>query len=137
MRGADIRHPDLGPALERLAPGQPYVSEGTAAWWSGGHVVVMAMPTRDVRGRLTGVLAAAVLPRPLAITRGSLDLGDSGVSILDRKGRSVLAGYIRPSNLALVRTLKGTGARADSGAWTAPRITRSRTPRPRYPAGRS
>ena len=80
------------------------MGEGTTAWPGGGHVIVMAVPTRDARGRLTGVLAAAVLPRPLAITRGSLDLGDSGVSILDRAGplrpRPASA---RPANLALVR----------------------------------
>jgi serine phosphatase RsbU (regulator of sigma subunit)/anti-sigma regulatory factor (Ser/Thr protein kinase) len=117
VRGADVRHPDLSGrsyVWNVMATGQPYVSEGTAAWLSGGHVVIMAVPTRDARGRLTGVLAAAVLPRPLAITRGSLDLGDSGVSILDREGRSVLAGFIRPSNLALARTLSGTGVRSDT-----------------------
>jgi serine phosphatase RsbU (regulator of sigma subunit)/anti-sigma regulatory factor (Ser/Thr protein kinase) len=55
-----------------------------------------------------------VRPQPLALTRGSLDLGDAGVSILDRQGRSVLSGFRRPANLALVRTLGGTGVIADT-----------------------
>ena len=67
--------------LERPSPlgTASIVSEGTTAWPGGGHVIVMAVPTRDAHGRLTGVLAAALLPRALAITRGSLDLGDSGL----------------------------------------------------------
>ena len=115
--GADVRHPDLSArsyVWNVMATGQPYVSEGTAAWLGGGHVIVMAVPTRDARGRLTGVLAAAVLPRPLAITRGSLDLGDS--RRLDPRSRGPLRpGRVHPAaQLALVRTLSGTGARADT-----------------------
>ena len=117
VRGADVRHPDLSArsyVWRVMATGRPYVSEGTAAWLDSGHVIVMAVPTRDARGRLTGVLAAAVQPTPLAITRGSVDLGDARVTILDRAGRSVLAGFIRPRNSTLVRTLSGTGARDDT-----------------------
>ena len=73
VRGSAARHPDLSSrsyVWNVMATGQPFVSEGTAAWPGGRHVIVMAVPTRDARGRLTGVLAAALLPRPLAITRG-------------------------------------------------------------------
>jgi serine phosphatase RsbU (regulator of sigma subunit)/anti-sigma regulatory factor (Ser/Thr protein kinase) len=115
--GTAARHPDLSGrsyVWTVMATGKAFVSEGTTAWPGGAHVIVMAVPTRDARGRLTGVLAAAVLPGPFAITRGSLDLGDSGVSILDRAGRSVLAGFQRPTNLALLRSLGGTGMRADT-----------------------
>ena len=115
--GTAAGHPDLSGrsyVWTVMATGKPFVSEGTTAWPGGAHVIVTAVPTRDARGRLTGVLAAAVLPGPLAITRGSLDLGDSGVSILDRAGRSVLPGFPRPTNLALLRSLGGTGMRADT-----------------------
>jgi serine phosphatase RsbU (regulator of sigma subunit)/anti-sigma regulatory factor (Ser/Thr protein kinase) len=116
VRGRAVRQRDLSARTyvwNVLATGQPYVSEDST-WPGGGHVIVMAVPTRDARGRVTGVLAAAVLPQLLAITRGSLDRGDAGVSILDRGGRSVLAGFRRPANLALVRTLGGTGVIADT-----------------------
>ncbi|MDX6630738.1 MAG: hypothetical protein QOH00_2984, partial [Gaiellales bacterium] len=116
-RGAAALHRDLsGHAYvwNVLATGRPFVSAGATAWPGGGHVIGLAVPTLDDRGRLTGVLAAATLARPLAITSGSLDLGVSGLSILDREGRSVLSGFERPANVALVRSLAGTGVRADT-----------------------
>ena len=100
--GAAGRHPDLSGrsyVWNVIATGQPYVGEGTTTWPGGDQVIVMAVPTRDTRGRLTGVLAAAVLPRPLTITRGALDLGDSGVSILDgRAAPSSAASGDRPTS---------------------------------------
>jgi serine phosphatase RsbU (regulator of sigma subunit)/anti-sigma regulatory factor (Ser/Thr protein kinase) len=117
VRGADAHHPNLSSrsyVANVRATDRPFVSESTDGWFGGDHVIVMAVPTRDARGRPTGVLAAAVLPQALAITRGALDLGDSGVAILDREGRSVLAGFTRPSNLALVRSLAGTGVRPNT-----------------------
>jgi serine phosphatase RsbU (regulator of sigma subunit)/anti-sigma regulatory factor (Ser/Thr protein kinase) len=117
VRGADTRHPDLSDrsyVWNVRGTGMPFVSGSTDGWFGGDDVIVMAVPTRDARGRPTGVLAAAVLPKPLAITRGSPDLGDSGVAILDREGRSILGGFTRPSNLALVRALAGTGVRSNT-----------------------
>ena len=117
VRGAEARHPDLSGrsyVWHVQATEAPFVSERTDGWFGRGHVIVMAMPTRDARGRMTGVLAAAVRPQALMITRGALDLGDSGLVILDREGRSVLGGFTRPQNLALARTLGGTGMRSDT-----------------------
>jgi serine phosphatase RsbU (regulator of sigma subunit)/anti-sigma regulatory factor (Ser/Thr protein kinase) len=117
VRGSLAHHHDL-PARSLvgnvIATGRPFVSEGITAWPGGERVIVVAVPTRDAHGRLTGVLAAALLPRPLAVTRGSVDLGDAGQTILDRGGRSVLSGFRRPVNGALLRTLSGTGTRADT-----------------------
>ena len=96
-----------------LASGQPYVSEGITSREDGMRVIVMAVPTKDARGRVTGVLAAALLRRPFAITKGSLDLGDPGVAVLDRHGRSVLDNA-DPSNAALVASLHGTGSLPDT-----------------------
>ncbi len=62
---------------------------------------------------MTGVLAAALLRRPFAITKGSLDLGDPGVAVLDRHGRSVLDNA-DPANAALVASLHGTGSLPDT-----------------------
>ncbi len=97
-----------------LATGRPYVSEGIASRVDGARVIVMAVPTKDARGRVTGVLAAALLRRPFAITKGSLDLGGPGVVVLDRDGRSVLGGTPDPSNARLVTSLRGSGSLPDT-----------------------
>ena len=75
-----------------MATGRPYVSEAVRSRTDGMRVIVMAVPTRDASGRVTGVLSAALLGRPFAITGSSLNLGGAGVTILDRDGRSVLTG---------------------------------------------
>ena len=89
-----------------MATGVPFVSEGLAARGSKRRIVVMAVPTRDLRGRPTGVLAGALLVNAFQVTQGSVDLGFAGLSVLDRSGREVLDGFARPSNAALSRTLR-------------------------------
>ena len=62
-RGAVARHPDLSGrsyAWHVLATEAPYVSERLESRLDGGRVIVMAVPTRDAGGHMTGVLAAAV-----------------------------------------------------------------------------
>ena len=94
---------------------QPYVSEGIESRVDGARVIVMAVPTMDARGRMTGVLTAALLSRPFAITKGSLDLGGPGVVVLDRNGRSLLERRRRSdATLSLVASLRGTGIIADT-----------------------
>ena len=97
-----------------LATGRPYVSEGITSRTDGARVIVMAVPTKDARGRLTGVLSAALLRRPFAITKGSLDLGGSGIVVLDRDGHSILGSASDPSNADLVASLRGTGILPDT-----------------------
>jgi serine phosphatase RsbU (regulator of sigma subunit)/anti-sigma regulatory factor (Ser/Thr protein kinase) len=92
-----------------LATEQPYVSEGIDSRMDGSRMIVMAVPTKDARGRMTGVLTAALLSRPFRITKGSLDLGGAGVVILDRNGGSLLRGAGDASNSALVASLRGAG----------------------------
>ena len=92
---------------------RPYVSEGINSRIDGARVIVMAVPTMDAHGRMTGVLSAALLNRPFAITKGSLDLGGHGVVVLDRNGRS-LSGAGDPTNLSLVASLRGTGIIPDT-----------------------
>ena len=94
--------------------GRPYVSEGINSRVDGARVIVMAVPTMDGRGRMTGVLTAALLNRPFAITKGSLDLGGPAVVVLDRNGRSLLSGGGDPTNASLVSSLHGTGVIADT-----------------------
>ena len=90
------------------------MSEGIKSHTDGASVVVMAVPTRDARGRVTGVLAAALLSRPFAITKSSLDLGGAGVAVLDRTGRSILNGSSDLRNATAAGALRGTGVIADT-----------------------
>ena len=111
-RGAVARRLDVSDRSyfrKVIATGKPYVSEGITSRTDGARVIVMAVPTRDASGRVTGVLAAALLGRPFAITKGSLDLGGAGVDVLDRDGRSVLGSAPDPSNAAWSRCLRGAG----------------------------
>ena len=48
-----------------MATGAPFVSEGLASRGTNRHIVVMAVPTHDARGRPTGVLAGALLVNAL------------------------------------------------------------------------
>jgi serine phosphatase RsbU (regulator of sigma subunit)/anti-sigma regulatory factor (Ser/Thr protein kinase) len=97
-----------------MASGQPYVSDGIESRADGARVIVMAVPTKDAYGRTTGVLAAALLRRPFAITASALNLGGSGVAVLDRRGRSILSGSAFPRNAELARSLRGTGILPDT-----------------------
>ncbi|MDX6618864.1 MAG: hypothetical protein QOK36_1250 [Gaiellales bacterium] len=89
-----------------MGTGAPFVSEGLAARGSKRRIVVMAVPTRDEQGRPTGVLAGALLVNAFQVSQGSVDLGFSGLSVLDRRGREVLAGFARPRNAALSLRLR-------------------------------
>ena len=86
--------------------GSPFVSEGLASRHTRRRVIVMAVPTRDAGGRLTGVLAGALFTDGFQINSGSFDLGFDGLAVLDRSGRAVLDGFTRPPNAALQRELQ-------------------------------
>jgi serine phosphatase RsbU (regulator of sigma subunit)/anti-sigma regulatory factor (Ser/Thr protein kinase) len=89
-----------------MTTGSPFVSEGIASRRTHRRVIVMAVPTRDAAGRLTGVLAGALYTDGFQINSGSLDLGFDGLAVLDRNGRAVLDGFTRPRNGALQRELR-------------------------------
>ncbi len=97
-----------------MATGKPFVSEAVISRVSRKSVVVVAVPTRDARGRLTGVLAGALMLQPFAISKGSLDLGGHGMAILDRSGRSIMSRSSQPRNIDVARVLHGTGVIADT-----------------------
>jgi serine phosphatase RsbU (regulator of sigma subunit)/anti-sigma regulatory factor (Ser/Thr protein kinase) len=84
-----------------------YVSEGVTAR-GGAHkkVIIMAVPTHDPHGRLTGLLLGAMLVNAFDISGGSLDLGFTGFAVLDRSGRELLSGFAQPQNTALARRLQ-------------------------------
>jgi serine phosphatase RsbU (regulator of sigma subunit)/anti-sigma regulatory factor (Ser/Thr protein kinase) len=88
-----------------VATRKPFVSAGLRARSNGRQIIVMAVPTHDTRGGLTGVLAGALLVNPKGNSKASLDLGFAGLSILDRDGQLVLAGLRHPLNSALLPEL--------------------------------
>ena len=98
-----------------VATGGPFVSEGLLARSANRRVVIMAVPTRDSAGRLTGVLAGAMQLRPSPTDQRSIDLGFEGLVILDRAGQQVtLASFARPTNAAILSRIKsGDGVLTD------------------------
>jgi serine phosphatase RsbU (regulator of sigma subunit) len=83
--------------------GQPFVSAGLTARRSRKHVIVIALPTRDGNGEITGVLAGTLLITPPKSNARSIDLGYSGLAILDRDDQLVLSGFAHPRSLVALR----------------------------------
>ena len=83
-----------------LHTGAPFVSEGLTSRTTHRQVVVTAVPTRDAKGEITGVLAGTRLIKRARNSSGSIDLGYSGLTIIDRRDQSVLAGFVHPRSLA-------------------------------------
>ena len=98
-----------------VSTGAPFVSEGLVARTANRRAVIMAVPTRDSAGRLTGVLAGALQLRPSPTDQRSIDLGFEGLVILDRAQQQVtLASFAPPANkLILARIKSGEGVLAD------------------------
>jgi len=88
-----------------MATGAPFVSEGIASRRTHRRILVMAVPTSDAQGRVTGVLTGALFVDGFRVQSGSSDLGFTGLVVLDRRGRELLAGFARPRNAALQRQL--------------------------------
>ena len=84
-----------------MATGAPFVSEGIASRRTHRRILVMAVPTTDPGGHVTGVLTGALFVDGFRVQSGSSDLGFTGLVVLDRRGRELLAGFARPRNVAL------------------------------------
>ncbi|MDP9255603.1 MAG: SpoIIE family protein phosphatase [Actinomycetota bacterium] len=92
-----------------IRTGQPFVSAGLTARRSHRQVIVIALPTRDLEGDVTGVLAGTLLVKPPKPSTRAIDLGYSGLAILDRENQLVLSGFAHPrTNVALRRLGKAT-----------------------------
>jgi serine phosphatase RsbU (regulator of sigma subunit)/anti-sigma regulatory factor (Ser/Thr protein kinase) len=92
-----------------MRTGRPYVSGGLRARPDPRkRIVIMAVPTRDRQGHLTGVLAGALLLNPTHATSPQTtdELGLQGVAIFDRGGQSLFAGFSHPPNAALLARLR-------------------------------
>jgi serine phosphatase RsbU (regulator of sigma subunit) len=86
-----------------IRSGQPFVSAGLTARLSHRQVIVIALPTRDLEGNLTGVLAGTLLVKPPRPSTRAIDLGYRGLAILDRRDQLVLSGFAHPRNLVALR----------------------------------
>src|SRR4051794_12792345 len=96
--------------------GTPFVSEGLVSRSSTKRrVVIMSVPTRDAQGRLTGVLAGSLLLQAFATNQRTVDLGFSGLAILDRAHQQLTdPSFALPENEALVpRLTRKDGVLAD------------------------
>ena len=92
-----------------MRTGKPFVSAGLTSRTTHKQVIVIALPTRDAKGEVTGVLAGTVLIKPAANNQRAIDLGYSGLVILDRENQLVLSGFAHPrSRVALDRFGKAT-----------------------------
>ena len=97
-----------------MATGQPFISEAITSRLTHKRVIAIGVPTRDPSGRPTGVLVGVLVLQPFAIAQGALELAGPGISILDRKGHSLMTGASLPAISAQARRLHGTGVVADT-----------------------
>ena len=89
-----------------MATDAPFVSEGISARSSKRRIIVLAVPTHDARGNITGILAGALLVKKFDLRAGTDDLGFRGLAVLDRQGRAVFDDSGPPANTALARELR-------------------------------
>ncbi len=93
-----------------MATGKPSISAGLVS--KSGHlrVVVMAVPTHDAKGRLSGVLAGSLQVMQSRPSRQSIDLGYQGLVVVDRDGQELTAtGFAHPANTALLERMRSRG----------------------------
>jgi serine phosphatase RsbU (regulator of sigma subunit) len=94
VRIADVS--DRSYFRQPIKTGAPFVSEGLTSRITNEQVIATAVPTRDAGGKLSGVLVGSLLLKPSNPSQASLDLGFEGLAIIDRKGQSLLAGFVHP-----------------------------------------
>ena len=86
---------------------KPFVGEVIVGRNSDRRIVVMSVPTKDDRGRLTGVLAGGLVLRASGQDSRSTDLGYAGLEVLDRDGQQITRRDLaRPVNTELVSLLR-------------------------------
>lgn len=89
-----------------IATKKSIVGEAIVAQRSKRRLIVMAVPTRDARGRVSGVLAGGIILQQAANDARSNNLGYAGLQVIDRAGQQVTRRDLeRPANSALVARL--------------------------------
>ena len=98
--------------------GRPWVSEGLISRRRGQALIVIAVPTRNASGKVSGVLAGSLLLRTLRENEQTIALGYTGLKLIDRRGHDLLNGLqpVDPTLLARVRKL-GHGVVSGTGGF--------------------
>ncbi len=91
------------------ASGKPYISAGLIGRKLRQPIIVVAVPTRDAAGRLTGVLSGAIGLKTLGQSKQNSALGFEGLTIADRDGHLLLAGLARTTNPAMLARIQQLG----------------------------
>ena len=89
-----------------LTTGRPYVSAGLTTRTQHQAAVVVAVPTRDSGGRITGVLAGSIQLRTVSNHKAELELGYEGLDIVDRNGHLLLSGLVPARNSGLLGRMR-------------------------------
>ena len=90
-----------------IATKKPFVSEAIVGGSTERRLVVMAVPTRDERGRISGVVAGGIILQQSSNDARANDLGYAGLQVLDRDGQRItLRNLARPRNAELVAQLR-------------------------------
>jgi serine phosphatase RsbU (regulator of sigma subunit)/anti-sigma regulatory factor (Ser/Thr protein kinase) len=90
-----------------VATQKPFISAGLVTRRAHQRALVMAVPTFDAHGRLSGVLAGGFNLQQLTASRQTENLGYEGLVILDRRGQQLTQpDFARPENRALVARMR-------------------------------
>jgi anti-sigma regulatory factor (Ser/Thr protein kinase) len=91
------------------ATGKPFISAGLVGRKLREPIVVIAVPTRDASGRITGVITGGIQLKSLGQTRQTASLAFEGLTIADRDGQLLLSGLARTSNPAVLGRIRQLG----------------------------
>jgi serine phosphatase RsbU (regulator of sigma subunit)/anti-sigma regulatory factor (Ser/Thr protein kinase) len=93
-----------------VSTGRPFISEGLRTKRGKQRVIVMAVPTRDARGQVNGVLAGALRLQQSTTDQRAIGLGYGGVVVIDRRGQQITTpSFARPENMPLLQLLQRGG----------------------------
>jgi serine phosphatase RsbU (regulator of sigma subunit)/anti-sigma regulatory factor (Ser/Thr protein kinase) len=106
-KGAPVDVADRGYFQRVVTTLEPYVSNGLVTKSRQQRVVVMAVPTFDTQGALTGVLAGALNLEGAVTSQPETNLGYQGLVIVDRSGQELTSpDFVRAQNTALLARMR-------------------------------
>jgi len=94
---------------------KPFISGGLMGVRNRREIVVVAVPTFDEAGTLSGLMAGAILVTPKPESKQAVDLGFGDLEIIDRNGRMLLTDLGRVTNRALLVRMRKQGAGVVAG----------------------
>jgi serine phosphatase RsbU (regulator of sigma subunit)/anti-sigma regulatory factor (Ser/Thr protein kinase) len=98
-----------------LATRKPYVSGGLIGLRGHREILVVAVPTFDARGRISGVLAGSIVLKATPEDTRGVSLGFGDLAVIDRDGRLLASGLGRVANRPLLATMRKQGEGVASG----------------------